>query len=241
MPSAEIAKIQARLLATAAVARAVAMVLREFSECTEDHVFVDDHHLNLLRLGLSDIDSAYVLATAAGNPVEKLVEEVVSPCFVGLRPCPRNTGDLPTPPAEILRLWAGCGLNSIKPSDRAQTFERHGRRPPKSAFDRKMPAKAFQAIVAAFADIAFAPPTLIEERKKLHYSALRTVLAANEAKFFVAAAEARSVTATAALRERLLREQPRPRTGNGQASKRTWLQNGTRYQLFQPVGPGSRR
>lgn len=179
-------QIDARLLATAHLARAVALFAREIAQSKGD-IYVDDILVNFEKLGLSDVDSVYVIARLAGNPIDPILELVVSPCLLGLVVPGADGSDLPAPDADTLREWAGIPPAWLKPKGWSRV------RPSKTAFDRTMPAAAFQAVVAAFAAITFVPPPFLEVRKQRHLDALRALVPADEAATFIDLAAAASI------------------------------------------------
>lgn len=189
MTSPQDAQMRARVLATAHVARAIVMLEREVAQNTTGVIQADDLAFNFERLGMSGVDAVYVFARLGGNPIDPIVELAVSPCLTALAVPPAAEGDLPAPDAETLREWAGIPPAGMKPKGWS------GPKPRKTAFDRSMPAPVFRAVVAAFAEITFAPPALIESRNARHLDLLRALMPADEAALFIELAAAASFAA----------------------------------------------
>ncbi len=189
MTSPQDAQMRARVLATAHVARAIVMLEREIAQNTTGVLEADDLAANFERLGVRELDVPYIFARLGGNLIDPIVELVVSPCLTALAVPPAAEGDLPAPDAETLREWAGIPPAEMKPKGWSRS------RPRKTAFDRSMPAPAFRAVVAAFAEITFAPPALIASRNARHLDLLRALMPADEAALFIELAAAASIAA----------------------------------------------
>ena len=178
----------ARILATAELARAIVLLDREIAQTTGD-LYGNDLLVNFERLGLMGMDAPYVLAKLCGNRIDPTVELVVAPSLIGLVVPPAAEGDIPAPDPKTLRLWAGIPPADMRPREWSQ------RRPRMTAFDLTMPAAAFRAVVAAFAEITFSPLQLFEERQAKHLDALCALFPREEAAMFVELAAAASIVA----------------------------------------------